>query len=54
LEVSKKKLTLMLHLDSQAVALIADRDGIIHFVDTSGVRYKKYQNFINFTRKRQL
>jgi hypothetical protein len=37
LEVSTKKLTLMHVLNSENIILVSDREGYIHFIDSSGV-----------------
>ncbi len=42
LEVCSKKLTLMHVLDTENTILVADREGYIHFIDTSGVKFNSF------------
>ena len=42
LEVSTKKLTLMHVLDSENTILVSDREGYIHFIDSSGVKISNF------------
>ena len=38
LDVSKAKLTLMQHLQDEKICIVADRDGMIYFIDVGSVR----------------